>query len=127
MVLLGGGKGGKIFWGLPYRFSTNPERIVKVRESAPSKIGLLCIGFLGMCSLLSFALCPNNSAVFHRKHRLLGMHCRTAFTPCRCFSLLKIQIFLLPTMLCIILFSSSISYHLDFVLNINMILATFLH
>ena len=43
MVLLGGGKGGKIFWGLPYRFSTNPERIVKVRESAPSKIGLLCI------------------------------------------------------------------------------------
>ena len=44
MVLLGGGKGGKIFWGLPYRFSTNPERIVKLREIAPSKIGLLCIG-----------------------------------------------------------------------------------
>jgi len=44
LVLLGGGKGGKIFWGLPYRFSTNPERIVKVRESAPSKIGFLCIG-----------------------------------------------------------------------------------
>ena len=43
LVLLGGGKGGKIFWGLPNRFSTNPERIVKVRESAPSKIGLLCI------------------------------------------------------------------------------------
>ena len=69
LVLLGGGKGGKIFWGLPYRFSTNPERIVKVRESAPSKIGLFFIGFLGMYSLLSFALCPNNSAVFHRKQR----------------------------------------------------------
>jgi len=43
LVFLGGGEGGKIFWGLPNRFSTNPERIVKVRESAPSKIGLLCI------------------------------------------------------------------------------------
>ena len=69
LVFLGGAEGAKIFWGLPNRFSTNPERIVKVRESAPSKIGLLCIGFFGMYSLLSFALCPNNSAVFHRKQR----------------------------------------------------------
>ena len=44
LVFLGGAEGAKIFWGLPNRFSTNPERIVKVRESAPSKIGLLCIG-----------------------------------------------------------------------------------
>jgi len=43
LVFLGGAEGAKIFWGLPNRFSTNPERIVKVRESAPSKIGLLCI------------------------------------------------------------------------------------
>ena len=34
LVFLGGGEGGKIFWGLPNRFSTNPERIVKVCESA---------------------------------------------------------------------------------------------
>ena len=43
LVFLGGGKGGKIFWGLPNRFSTNPERIVKVRESAPSKIGFCAL------------------------------------------------------------------------------------
>ena len=52
LVFLGGGEGGKIFWGLPNRFSTNPERIVKVRESAPSKIGLLCIGDVHWMMLL---------------------------------------------------------------------------
>ena len=41
LVFLGGGEGGKNFWGLSNRFSTNPEKIVKVREIAPSKIGFL--------------------------------------------------------------------------------------
>ena len=43
LVFLGGAEGAKIFWGLPNGFSTNPEKIVKVRESAPSKIGFLWI------------------------------------------------------------------------------------
>ena len=41
LVFLGGVEGDKKFWGLTNRFSTNPEKIVKVRESAPSKIGFL--------------------------------------------------------------------------------------
>ena len=45
LAFLGGGEGGKIFWGLTNRFSTNPEKIVNVRECAPSKIGFLWIGF----------------------------------------------------------------------------------
>jgi len=58
---------------------------------------------------------------------IAALHSHPAGAISLLLQLLKIQIFLLPTMLCIILFSSSISYHLDFVLNINMILATFLH
>ena len=58
---------------------------------------------------------------------IAALHSHPAGAISLLLQLLKIKIFLLPTMLCIILFSSSISYHLDFVLNINMILATFLH
>ena len=41
IFMLGGAEGAKNFWGLSNRFSTNPEKIVKVRKSAPSKIGFL--------------------------------------------------------------------------------------
>ena len=131
LVLLGGGKGGKIFWGLPYRFSTNPERIVKVRESAPSKIGLFCIGFWGCIHCYHLHSAPIIQLSFIVNIVFLvciaALHSHPAGAISLLLQLLKIKIFLLPTMLCIILFSSSISYHLDFVLNINMILATFLH
>ena len=40
-VFLGGAEGAKFFLGLTNRFSTNPEKNVKVRKIAPSKIGFL--------------------------------------------------------------------------------------
>ena len=132
LVLLGGGKGGKIFWGLPYRFSTNPERIVKVRLQ---KLGFSALVFWGCIHCYHLHSAPIIQLSFIVNIVFLVCIAALHSHPAGAISLLlqlqlqllKIQIFLLPTMLCIILFSSSISYHLDFVLNINMILATFLH
>ena len=132
-----GAKGAKFFGDSPIGFLPTPKELWKCVKVRLQKLGFCALVFWGCVHCYHLHSAPIIQLSFIVNIVFLVCIAALHSHPAGAISLLlqlqlqlqllKIQIFLLPTMLCIILFSSSISYHLDFVLNINMILATFLH
>ena len=126
-----GAKGAKFFGDSPIGFLPTPKELWNCVKLRLQKLGFCALVFWGCVHCYHLHSAPIIQLSFIVNIVFLvciaALHSHPAGAISLLLQLLKIKIFLLPTMLCIILFSSSISYHLDFVLNINMILATFLH